>query len=66
MNTFKGYQKTLALAGVEFEAYEAYDNMLKQDCLVISYWDSHTRIEMVYDMEGNFLYADEENDLDYL
>ena len=66
MNTFEGNKRMLEDAGIEFEAYEAYDTARKVNCLVIAYWDSHARIEMVFDIDGKYLYTDEENDWDYI
>ena len=50
----------------DIEYFEAYDTKRKIDCLVISYWVSHTHIEEIFNINGNYVATDEENDWDYL
>jgi len=60
-------KRKIALKNAEdIECFEGYDIERKIDCLVISYWKSHTHIEEVFDMNENYIATDEENDWDYL
>lgn len=60
-------KRKIALKNAEgVECFEGYDLERKIDCLVISYWESHTHIEEIFDMNENYIATDEENDWDNL
>ena len=65
--TFKQMKDQFDLAKIEFEAFEGYDTKLKKNVLVISLWETaHTNTEMVFDMNGKYLYTEKHNDWDYI
>ena len=65
--TFEQMKENFNLAGIEFEAFEAFDTKRKINVLVISFWETaHTNTEMVFDMSGKYLYTEKYNDWDYI
>ena len=67
MNTFEGNKKMFDLENIDYEAFKGFDQDLKMDVLVISYWETvHTNVEMVFDMSGKYLYTEKHDDWDYI
>lgn len=66
MTDFEKRKKEMENYNDIVEIFEAYDTTRKIDCLVISYWDCHTHIEEIFDVNGKYLATEEENDWDYL
>ncbi len=65
--TFEQMKENFELAGIEFEAFKAFDTKRKINVLVISFWETaHTNTEMVFDMSGKYLYTEKHNDWDYI
>lgn len=66
MTKYEREKAKLIAQGFEVDAYEGIDRETREEHLVLSYWDSHTLIEMIFDLDGYYLYNHEVNDWDFV